>query len=41
MKVGLADDRQIDLDKLLAIVQSIEGIEIIFASQMRMKLTNK
>ena len=32
MKVGLVDDRQIDLDKLLAIVQPMEGIEIIFAS---------
>lgn len=32
MKVGLVDDRQIDLQKLEAIVSAIEGIEIVFAT---------
>ena len=32
MKVGLVDDRQIDLQKLEAIVSSIEGVEIVFAT---------
>ncbi len=32
MKVGLVDDRQIDLDKMYAIVSAIEGIEIVFAT---------
>lgn len=32
MKVGLVDDRQIDLDKMHAIVQTIPNIEIIFAT---------
>src|SRR5690625_4762190 len=33
MKVGLVDDRQIDLDKMYAIVSAIEGIEIVFATK--------
>ncbi|WP_078556394.1 LytR/AlgR family response regulator transcription factor [Bacillus alkalicellulosilyticus] len=32
MKVGLVDDRSFDLDKLQAIVSSIEGIEIVFST---------
>lgn len=32
MKVGLVDDRQIDLQKLEAIVSTIEGVEIVFAT---------
>ena len=32
MKVGLVDDRQIDLDKLFGIVNKINGVEIIFAT---------
>jgi len=32
VKVGLVDDRQIDLQKLEAIVSAIEGIEIVFAT---------
>lgn len=33
MKVGLVDDRHIDLDKLRGIVTSIPGIEIVFSTQ--------
>ena len=32
MKIGLVDDRQIDLQKLEAIVSSIDGVEIVFAT---------
>lgn len=32
MRVGLVDDRQIDLDKMHAIISSIEGIEIVFST---------
>ena len=32
MKIGLVDDRQIDLQKLEAIVSTIEGVEIVFAT---------
>ena len=32
MKVGLVDDRQIDLQKLEAIVSTIEGVEIVFST---------
>ncbi|MGM0902136.1 MAG: LytR/AlgR family response regulator transcription factor [Bacillota bacterium] len=32
MKVGLVDDRPIDLDKLNAIVSGIENVEIVFAT---------
>lgn len=32
MRVGLIDDRQIDLDKMHAIISSIEGIEIVFST---------
>ncbi|WNS80432.1 LytTR family DNA-binding domain-containing protein [Domibacillus sp. DTU_2020_1001157_1_SI_ALB_TIR_016] len=33
MKVGLVDDRAIDLDKLEAIVSAVAGVEVIFATQ--------
>lgn len=33
MKVGLVDDRLIDLDKMEAIVSGIPGIEIVFSTQ--------
>lgn len=33
MKVGLVDDRYIDLDKLKGIIGAIPGIEIIFSTQ--------
>lgn len=32
MKIGLVDDRMIDLDKLLAIVQGISGVEVVFST---------
>lgn len=32
MKVGLVDDRQLDLDKMHAIISSIDGIEIVFST---------
>ncbi|MFJ7977224.1 LytR/AlgR family response regulator transcription factor [Peribacillus sp. JNUCC 23] len=32
MKVGLVDDRMIDLDKLLAIVQGISDVEVVFST---------
>ncbi|WP_453997358.1 LytR/AlgR family response regulator transcription factor [Bacillus nitroreducens] len=32
MKVGLVDDRIIDLDKLKAIVSGIQGVEIVFST---------
>ncbi|MBA9026610.1 MULTISPECIES: LytR/AlgR family response regulator transcription factor [Bacillaceae] len=32
MKIGLVDDRRIDLDKLLAIVQGISGVEVVFST---------
>jgi len=32
VKIGLVDDRQIDLDKLFAIVNSMDGVEIVFAT---------
>jgi two-component system, LytTR family, response regulator NatR len=32
VKIGLVDDRQIDLDKLFAIVGSMDGIEIVFTT---------
>src|SRR5690625_1115977 len=32
MRVGLVDDRQIDLDKMHAIVSSVEGIDIVFST---------
>ncbi|WP_449539020.1 LytR/AlgR family response regulator transcription factor [Ferdinandcohnia sp. Marseille-Q9671] len=32
MKVGLVDDRIIDLDKLKAIVSNMEGVEIVFST---------
>ncbi|WP_456276633.1 LytR/AlgR family response regulator transcription factor [Bacillus sp. AK128] len=33
MKVGLVDDRMIDLDKLIGIVSAIPGVEILFSTQ--------
>nr|WP_272495854.1 LytTR family DNA-binding domain-containing protein [Bacillus pinisoli] len=33
MKVGLVDDRMIDLDKLFGIVSAIPGVEILFSTQ--------
>lgn len=33
MKVGLVDDRMIDLDKLIGIVSAISGVEILFSTQ--------
>jgi len=33
MKVGLVDDRAIDLDKLKAIVSAVAGVEVVFATQ--------
>lgn len=33
MKVGLVDDRAIDLDKLKAIVSAVTDVEVIFATQ--------
>lgn len=32
LKVGIVDDRQIDLDKVVGIVSQIEGVEIVFAT---------
>lgn len=32
MKVGLVDDRKIDLDKLNGIISGIEGVEIVFST---------
>ncbi|MFJ5623086.1 LytR/AlgR family response regulator transcription factor [Peribacillus loiseleuriae] len=32
MKIGLVDDRMIDLDKLLAIVQGISDVEVVFST---------
>ncbi|MGN7403721.1 LytR/AlgR family response regulator transcription factor, partial [Cytobacillus praedii] len=32
IRVGLVDDRQIDLDKLKAIIERIEQLELVFAT---------
>ncbi|QFG00759.1 DNA-binding response regulator [Psychrobacillus glaciei] len=32
MRIGLVDDRRIDLDKLVGVISSIEEIEIVFAT---------
>ena len=32
MKIGLVDDRQIDLDKLFGIVNKVNGVEIVFTT---------
>lgn len=32
MRVGLVDDRQIDLDKLQGIITTIEKVDIVFAT---------
>ncbi|TFE01342.1 LytTR family DNA-binding domain-containing protein [Jeotgalibacillus sp. R-1-5s-1] len=33
MKIGLVDDREIDLDKLRGIVQTIDDVEVVFDTQ--------
>lgn len=32
LRVGIVDDRLIDLDKLVAIISSMEQLEIVFAT---------
>ena len=32
MKIGLVDDRRIDLDKLNGIISSLDGVEIVFST---------
>lgn len=32
MKIGIVDDRQIDLDKIHGIISSVEGVDIVFST---------
>ena len=40
MKIGLVDDRRIDLDKLTGFISGMEDVEIVFSPHLPMKPMN-